>query len=282
MKSRLSIGLMAVTAVAASLLAVHGPPVRAQPVASIALPAPGSTEQLYPGCNNISLTFPDGTPSQTVVQAVTPAGAVETLWRFNASQNRFEGFSPAYPQASDLQTVNFLDAVWLCMTAVPETTLPPLPAPTPALSCVSPPTTYHNEQFGFEFQYCSECTLTDQSEGAHGPGGGDAYLSVIVGSRLELHVSDSGGLRLTDYVSQVTGQLEAGGASIDSVMQTAPVDRADAVTVQYRFGGPGRYGEATFFERNGRVYDVGFTAGAFTCNEPQVYTGILSTFRFAE
>jgi hypothetical protein len=281
-KSRLSIGLMAVAAVAASLLAVHSPPVRAQPVASIALPAPGSTEQLYPGCNNISLTFPDGTSCQTVVQAVTPAGAVETLWRFNASQNRFEGFSPAYPQASDLHSVYFLDAVWLCMTVVPETTLPPLPSPTPAWSCVSAPTTYHNEQFGFEFQYCSEWTLTDQSEGAQGPGGGEVYLWIIVGSRLEVYLSDSGGLSLADYVSQVTAQLEAGGASIDSVAPVAPVGGADAVTVQYRFGGLGRYGEATFFQRNGLVYDVEFTAGAFTCNEPQVYRGILSTFRFTE
>ena len=105
MKRRVLLCLMGLALAALVSLAAHGPPVRAQPVASIALPAPGSTEQLYPGCNNISLTFPDGTPSQTVVQAVTPAGAVETLWRFNASQNRFEGFSPAYPQASDLQSV---------------------------------------------------------------------------------------------------------------------------------------------------------------------------------
>jgi hypothetical protein len=280
MKRRL--GTAIVVGLATALLGGSGAAVSAQPVASIALPAPGSTQQLYPGCNNISLTFPDGTPSQTVVQAVTPAGTVETLWRFNGPLNKFEGFSPAYPQASDLMSVNFLDAVWFCMSAAPGATSPPLPSPTPAWSCVSAPTTYHNEQLGFEFQYCSECTLTDQSEGAHGPGGGEVYLWIIVGSRLEVYVSDSGGLSLTDYVSQVTAQLEAGGASIDSVTPVAPVGGADAVTVQYRFGGLGRYGEATFFMRNGLAYDVEFTAGAFTCNEPQVYTGILSTFRFTE
>jgi hypothetical protein len=281
-KTRLSIGLMAVAAVAAAFLAAHGPAVRAQAVASIALPAPGSTEQLYAGCNNISLTFPDGTSPQTVVQAVTPAGAVDTLWRFNGPLNKFEGFSPAYPQASDLQTVNFLDAVWLCMTAVPETTSPPLPSPTPALSCVSGSTTYHNEQFGFEFQYCSECTLTERSEGAPGPGGGEVYLSIIVGSRLEVHVSDSGGLSLADYVNRVADQLKAGGDSVEPISQGSPVGGAESMTVRYRFGGLNRYGEATFFQHDGSVYDVGFDAGAFTCNEPQVYTGILSTFRFAE
>ena len=280
MKPRLCTAI--VVGLAMALLAGSGESVWAQPVASIALPAPGSTQQLYSGCNNISLTFPDGTPSQTVVQAVTPASTVETLWRFNGPLNKFEGFSPAFPQASDLMSVHFLDAVWFCMSAAPGATSPPLPSPTPTWSCVSAPTTYHNAQFGFEFQYCSECTLTEQSEGGHDFGGRDLYLSVIVGSRLELHVSDSGGLSLTDYVGQLTSHLKAGGTSIDSVMQAVPVGGADAVTVRYRFGGLGQYGEATFFERNGLVYDVGFTAGAFTCNEPQVYTGILSTFRFTE
>ena len=124
------------------LLAGSRASVWAQPVASIALPAPGSTEQLYAGCNNISLTFPDATPSQTVVQAVTPAGTVETLWRFNGPLNKFEGFSPVYPQASDLVSVNFLDAVWLCMAeAPPGGVAPPAPAPptpTPPAQVIPP------------------------------------------------------------------------------------------------------------------------------------------------
>lgn len=139
---------------------------------------------------------------------------------------------------------------------------------------------YQNDQFGFEFLHPKECALTEQPEGAIGLAGGPVHLSVVVGSRLELHVSDSGGLSLADYVSQVTGQLEARGASIDSVMPAAPVDGVEAVTIQYRFGGLNRYGEATFFERNGSVYDVGFTAGAFSCDEPQAYQLVLSTFRF--
>jgi len=134
--------MAAIAAVVLALLAANGLPVRAQPVATIALPAPGSAQQLYPGCNNISLTFPDATPSQTVVQAVTPAGTVETLWRFNGPLNKFEGFSPAFPQASDLMTVNFLDAVWLCMAeASPGGVAPPAPAPptpTPPAQVIPP------------------------------------------------------------------------------------------------------------------------------------------------
>jgi Domain of unknown function DUF11 len=140
MKPRLCTAI--VVGLAIALLLASRPPVSAQPVATIALPAPGGTEQLYAGCNNISLTFPDATPSQTVAQAVTPAGTVETLWRFNGPLNRFEGFSPAYPQASDLTSVNFLDAVWLCMTeAPPGGVAPPAPAPptpTPPAQVIPP------------------------------------------------------------------------------------------------------------------------------------------------
>jgi len=117
------------------LLAAHGLSVQAQPVASITLPSPGGTEQLYPGCNNIALTFPDGTASETVVQAVTPAGSLDSMWRYDAAQKKFEGFSPAAPQASDLLTVNFLDAVWICVAASAEG-----PSPTPE-STGTPPAT---------------------------------------------------------------------------------------------------------------------------------------------
>jgi competence protein ComEC len=99
----------------------------AEQVASITLPAPGATEPLYEGCNNISLTFLDGTASQEVVRAVSPADAVESMWRYDAAQERFVGFSPTAPQASDLLTVDFLNAVWICVTARVVT---PSPAPT--------------------------------------------------------------------------------------------------------------------------------------------------------
>jgi hypothetical protein len=114
---------------------------RAQPVASIALPAPAPAKQLYPGCNNIGLSFPDGTPSATVIQAVTPGGAVDTMWRHSAALNKFEGYSAQFPQASDLLTVNFMDAVWLCMVEGLGATQPP-PAqvlPPPVLQVCNAP-----------------------------------------------------------------------------------------------------------------------------------------------
>jgi len=129
-----AVGLALVVAV----LGVHGSPIRAQPVASIALPSPGATKQLYEGCNNISLTFPDGTTSQTLVQAVTPAGSVESLWRHDAALKKWDAFSPAAPAASDLLQVNFLDSVWLCIASGLGTTPPP-PGPTATLTATPTP-----------------------------------------------------------------------------------------------------------------------------------------------
>jgi hypothetical protein len=125
--------IRAVGFVVAALLVYDGTLVQAQPAASIALPPPRGIVQLYPGCNNVALSFPEGTASQTVVQAVTPGGAVEAMWRHNAALGKFEGFSPAAPQASDLLTVNLWDAVWLCVGGSPPVapTVPPV-APTAA------------------------------------------------------------------------------------------------------------------------------------------------------
>jgi len=120
------LGITAIALALVVVLAAYGPSVRAQPVASIALPDPGDTEQLNPGCNNISLTFPDGTASDTVAQAVTPAGALQAMWRYDAALKTWEGYSPAAPPAaSDLLTVGFLDSVWLCVAGGPSA------APTP-------------------------------------------------------------------------------------------------------------------------------------------------------
>jgi len=133
------LGIAAVgLAVAVSLVVYDSTLVQAQPVASIALPPPRSSVQLYAGCNNIALSFPNGTASQTVVQAVTPAGVVQAMWRHNAAQNRFEGFSPAAPQASDLLTVNLWDAVWLCVGGTPPTASP-TPVPPPPPTPIPPP-----------------------------------------------------------------------------------------------------------------------------------------------
>lgn len=70
---------------------------------------------LFAGCNNVSLTWPAGTPMQAVAAAVTPSPALVALWRYNPGTQRFEGFAPQFPEVSDLTTVGRLDAVFICM-----------------------------------------------------------------------------------------------------------------------------------------------------------------------
>jgi len=62
------------------------------------------------------------------------------IWRLNmtplspATGPAFEGFAPAAPQASDLQGVNFLEAVFLCVSVPSTISMPavqPWPYPVP-------------------------------------------------------------------------------------------------------------------------------------------------------
>ena len=120
-------------AVAILLAATVGlPTAHAQPTATIALPEPGAAKELYAGCNMVALTFPNGTSSQAVANAVSPVGSVQAIWSYDAAQQRFTAFSPSAPQASDLISVNFLQAVWVCIGGTP-------PAPAVVVPTVAPP-----------------------------------------------------------------------------------------------------------------------------------------------
>ena len=103
-------------------------------------PLPLRVVDLAVGCNNVALTYPDGTPVGVVVGSINPQGALYAIWRLNASPPTpgagptYEGFAPAAPQASDLQGVNFLEAVFLCVSVSSAVTMPavqPWPYPIP-------------------------------------------------------------------------------------------------------------------------------------------------------
>ena len=103
-------------------------------------PIPLRVVDLAVGCNNVALTYPDGTPVGVVVGSINPQGAMYAIWRLNASPPTpgagptYEGFAPAAPEASDLQGVNFLEAVFLCVSVPSTITMPavqPWPYPIP-------------------------------------------------------------------------------------------------------------------------------------------------------
>ena len=103
-------------------------------------PEPRRVVNLVVGCNNVALTYADGTPVGAVVSPIEPSGAMYAIWRLNpsppapATGPAFEGFAPAAPQASELEGVNFLEAVFLCVSVPATVTMPivqPWPYPVP-------------------------------------------------------------------------------------------------------------------------------------------------------
>ena len=84
---------------------------------------------LVPGCNNVALTWPTGTPIADVVANIRPAEALTAIWRLRL--NVAQGFSPAAPGVSDLQTVNVFDAVFICVNADATLTRPVIPSAPP-------------------------------------------------------------------------------------------------------------------------------------------------------
>ena len=68
-------------------------------------------------CSNQTLTWPVGTPISTVAAAITPAGALESIFRLDPVVGRFRGFSPTAPAFVNDYTVieTDLEPVFICM-----------------------------------------------------------------------------------------------------------------------------------------------------------------------
>jgi len=84
---------------------------------------------LSTGCNAIGLTFADGAAPSEVAGAVTPAGALQSIWRLDNATHAFQAYVSAAPQASDLTSLSFLDAVYIC-TGGPATLSMPRVSPS--------------------------------------------------------------------------------------------------------------------------------------------------------
>ena len=104
---------------------------------------PTDTVTLVAGCTNVTLTWPAGTSLSTVAAAITPAGALLSIFRFDAQSGRFRGFSPMAPAfANDYTMVtSALEPVFVCMSAAGTLTGPGAAAtPTPAPATSPAPT----------------------------------------------------------------------------------------------------------------------------------------------
>jgi len=155
--------------------------------------------------------------------------------------------------------------------------------------------TYRNEEYGFEFKYppipagCENCKINENDEG----------FNV---NRTFLSISDIGSLTLSEYVyKEFPKELEEGpkyettdgGQYLKETFvesrENLTIGGQESIKVDYRFGGMGRFGTATFVEKDRKVFIFEFTAGGFCCDpkvdmiyEMEVYDAMLSTFRFLE
>jgi hypothetical protein len=86
--------------------------------------AGGRTVALASGCTDVVSTFADGTAPEVVAAAVTPADALQAIWRYDAAAGRYAGYSPAAPFASDLTSINRSDTIRIC-TGAPATLTQP-------------------------------------------------------------------------------------------------------------------------------------------------------------
>jgi hypothetical protein len=68
-------------------------------------------------CNPVASTYPDGTPITTIANAVSPSGILISIWWFNPGTASWLGYSPQFPQASDLTAVDRLEAIFICVSS---------------------------------------------------------------------------------------------------------------------------------------------------------------------
>jgi hypothetical protein len=98
-----------------------GPTATPNPTATPTGPTPTPTPlppgyeavELAAGCNPVANTYPDATPIGTIAAAVGPAGNLNALWQFESGI--WLGYSPAYPEVSDLTMSDLLDVVFMCV-----------------------------------------------------------------------------------------------------------------------------------------------------------------------
>jgi hypothetical protein len=95
----------------------HGPTAAPAGPTPTAIPFPSGREvlPLVAGCNLAADTYPDGTLIQTIADAVRPAGILEALWEFE--QGTWLGYSPRFPEVSDLTEKAPMGVAFVCVRA---------------------------------------------------------------------------------------------------------------------------------------------------------------------
>ncbi len=90
------------------------------PTGATATPTTGPLESvtLVGGtCNPVASTYADNTSIDTIADAVSPSGILISIWWFDTSAVNWRGYSPQFPQVSDLSDVDRLEAIFICVAS---------------------------------------------------------------------------------------------------------------------------------------------------------------------
>ncbi len=141
--------------------------------------------------------------------------------------------------------------------------------------------TYQNKTHNFSFEYPSiyemapfkaACGLRDQGS------------SLTLGARIEVVIYPVGSITLDDFTRQFLSTKDWVLENQDNGL----LGGLSAININYRFGGPNRFGTLTLVKHEQVVIALGFTSGSFCADLPpeddeaSTYQHILDTFQFSK
>ena len=78
---------------------------------------PRESVPLVAGCNPVASTYPDGTPITTIAAGVSPSTILISIWWYNTGTGAWLGYSPQFPDQSNLSSVDRLEAIFICVSS---------------------------------------------------------------------------------------------------------------------------------------------------------------------
>ncbi len=141
--------------------------------------------------------------------------------------------------------------------------------------------TYQNNTYGFSFDYPA---IYESAAYKAACGLRDLGSSINLGARIELGIYPAAGLSLEDFARQF---LSSKDWTLENQDNTSLAGQS-AINVDYRFGGPNRFGTLTLIKHNDVVLALGYTSGSFCANlsqdddEASAFQHILDTFQFTK
>ena len=127
--------------------------------------------------------------------------------------------------------------------------------------------TYRSDKYGFSMEYPGNTRCGNFTES----GNGNFYFGLI-----GMEVYKYGG-DLDSYVNKYVGSDNV--VTIESEKEIH-INAGKAIKITYSINGTGRYGENTLLKNGDSVYVIGYDAGGFVCDEPEILPQMLSTLRF--